>query len=63
MNGRCRAGEVVYLVNFGGIGLCNVVTHKLEVVVAYKMAYVVFAAGKVVVEADYIVPLFKKAFA
>ena len=63
MYGRCRTGKVVYLVNLCCVGLCDIVTHKLEVVVTYQMTYVVFAAGKIVVEADYIVPLFKKTLA
>jgi hypothetical protein len=55
MYGRCRAGKVVYLVNLGSVGLCDIVADKLEMVVTYEMAYVVFTACEIVVEADDIV--------
>jgi hypothetical protein len=63
MHRRCGACKVVYFVDFGCVGLGNVVSHKFEVVVAYEVTYVVLVACKVVVEAYYIVAFVQKTFA
>jgi hypothetical protein len=61
--GRCGAGEIVYLVNLGRVWLCNIMAYELEMVVAYKMTYIVLAACKVVVEADDVVPVIEQTLA
>ena len=60
---RCRTGEVVYLVDLGGVWLGNIVADKLEVVVANEVAYVVLAAREVVVEADDIIAVIEQSLA
>ena len=59
---RCRAGEVVNLLDFGHIGVDDVVADDFEVGVFQQMADVALVSREVVVDADDVVALFKQAF-
>jgi len=56
---RGRTGEVVDLVDFDIEREADIVSHRLEVRIAEKMRDVILAPGKVVVDAEHVVPLFE----
>jgi hypothetical protein len=63
MNGGCRAGQVVDLIDFEVDGVGDVVTDAFEMVVPEKMADVVLAAREKIVEAQDVLSFGEKPLA
>ena len=57
MDGRCRTGQIIHLVDLGIIGIDYIVTHQLKMVVADERPDVFLAACEKVVEAYHIISL------
>ena len=63
MNGRSRTGEIVYLIHFQIDGIDDVVTDAFKVLISQKMADIVLASGKEVVETQDLMSLEKQPLA
>jgi hypothetical protein len=63
VNRRCRAGEVVYFVNFDIERECNIVTHQFEVGMVEEMGDICPAASIEVVDTQHIVTVVDQALA
>jgi hypothetical protein len=63
MNGRCRAGQTVDLVDLEHYWLRNIVADQFKILIVAKMSDVLLSAGKKVVKAHYLISIIQKPFA